>query len=268
MGPDFADVFLDGFRLFRKVDGHTGHQGAGNPQGLFGGPGRRNERQIFVAFIGPAVNFGPFTDAFHQPALAQHGAFGQARGPRGVGENRHIVAFAPVHQFIIQAGPLLVQLTPQFDDIFHGQQIGLFISPQAFGIPVDDLFEILKLAFDFEDLVHLLLVMGDHKGGIGVLKKIFDFRPLTVRKNTDRHTTGRLCRQLRPEPFGLVFTDNADFVFALETQFHEPQTQIPHPFVIILPGEGFPDSHVFDPHGDFAVPVLPGEFSEKLGQGI
>ena len=55
---------------------------------------------------------------------------------------------------------------------------------------------------------------------------------------------------------------------AIASLLHKAQAQIPHPVVIILPGERFPDSHVFYPHGDFAVSILSGKLSEKLGQGI
>ncbi len=51
MGADFANIFLGGFRLFRKVDRVTDLQAAGNGHHLLADPGKRQIGDIVIRVL-------------------------------------------------------------------------------------------------------------------------------------------------------------------------------------------------------------------------
>ena len=56
-----------------------------------------------------------------------------------------------------------------------------------------------------------------------MFKKIFNLLGLAVSKNPDGNPACRLCGELSPKPFGLVFSDDTDFIFSFEPELDEPQ---------------------------------------------
>ncbi len=143
----------------------------------------------------------------------------------------------------------------------------LIVMAHAAGIVVDDGLQPRTAILDLQQLVHLLLVLGDGKARLGVVHdelKLFGHRILI---HGHRHAAKRLHRAhgaVKPRP---VVADDGELVPPLEAESGQSAGQLAHFFGELTPGPGLPDAEFLFPRG-VLVAVASRVLQEKLGEGV
>jgi hypothetical protein len=135
------------------------------------------------------------------------------------------------------------------------------------GIVVEDVREPGALRLDLEQLVHLLLVLDDGDGDLGVLQEELDLLRRRVPVHRDRDAPQHLGRADRPVEARPVVADDGEVVAALESQLREAPRQRPDFLGHLRPGPGLPDAHVLLAHRRPIGPH-PGVVQEKSGKCV
>ena len=98
--------------------------------------------------------------------VGDHAAFRESCGARGVIDHAHIVGRDLGHHLLKKPGFFFGQLPAHFLNVFEKDQEGIIIVPHTLGIIDNHLFQFGALFLDVKDLICLLLVTGNHEGGI------------------------------------------------------------------------------------------------------
>ncbi len=174
--------------------------------------------------------------------MRDHHALGRAGGARGVEDDGDVVGLALGDLGVQEAGSLLAR------QLVQCAQERLLIVTHSPGIIVKDVREPRALRLDLEELVHLLLVLDDGDGDLGVLQE----QPHLLRRRVPVHRNGHAPQHLgrtdRPVEARPVVADDGEMVAALESQLGEAPGQRPDFRGHLRPGGGLPDAHVLLAH--------------------
>ncbi len=239
----------------------------GQPQHVLDDPCRRQEGDVFVG-VGAWVHLHVDCGASNDATVGDHHRLGRPCRARGVAEDGQVVPLALRHQFLKEVGLLPVQRLPLGLDFLKADQPRFVVAPQPLLLPVDDPPHLRHLLPDLQQLVTLLLVLGQDEGGVGMVNEVPDLAGDAVGEDAHGHSLGGLHRQLGPVVLRVVVADDADLIAPLQAQTDHPQRKPPDVPVGFLPGELPPDAQVLLAHGDLAVTILLHSGQEILGKGI
>ncbi len=121
MGPDFADVFLSGVRLFGEIQGVAHLKAAGDGHHLLADPGKGKIGDKIVRVVAGVHGHEVPAHGQHVP-VAQQRAFGQGGGTRGVEQQADVVAVALVDQIFEEIRFPGIQFLPQFLDLLQADE--------------------------------------------------------------------------------------------------------------------------------------------------
>ena len=117
-----------------------------------------------------------------------------------------------------------------------------------------------------DQLVDLLLILGDDGPYLGVVEYMVDLVEHAVRVEADGHPAERLRGQLRDEPFRTVVAEDRECVPSLEAERGETLRKAPHPAVVRGPGDRLPDPESLLLERDAAIAVALRQRCEELGE--
>ena len=242
LGADFPQIVLHGLGTFGKVDFEPNIQPAGHGHHLFANPCQGQEGDVLiVGFQG--VHGHEVLGHAQQVLVRQHGQFGPRGGAGSRGEDGQVRGLALGQTLLEPTGVLFLKGFAQGDHVVEVHQVGLVVGPQTFGVVVDDLVDpVLQGRPDFDDFVHLFLVLGHDEGRIGPDGDVFHFRRDGILINAHGFGPQGLGRQFGDDPLRTVVADDGHGVFGLESQFVQTQREVLDEFIELPPGHLLPDA--------------------------
>ena len=266
MGTDLAQIGHHRFRFLDKIDDQPCHQPLGDGVDLLHDPRQRQHRDVFVpglARIGRQV-----IDAVpQQGAGLKHGQLGIGRRPRGRAEDGDIASLPCRHQFLVKVGMLMGDGVAAAAEVVETHQAGIVVLAQAAGVAVDDVFDAGTALGQLQDLVDLLLILGDDDAGPGVVDEVGDLLVEGILIEAEDHGAKGVGRDLATDPRRAVIADEADDIATGDAEVVQAKGHAPHLILIAGPGDFAPDAEFLLPQRHALRPV-GGVVGEKLGKGI
>jgi hypothetical protein len=227
-------------------------------------PGHRQVGEQLVAFP-EAVEFRAGAGRPHEIVVAQHRALGPAGGARGI-EHDGVVRALPLGDLgRHQVWRRRQHLGAALQHPIVGQQ-ALVISEPA-RVVVDDDAERRHLLPDLEELVDLLLVLGQGEPRAGMLDDVGELVGHRILVDRHRHAAQRLRRAHRPIEPGPVVADHDQPVAAPETEIGQARRQQADLACDMSPVIGLPDA-VFLLTIGRPVRAAAGALRQKLGKRV
>ena len=141
------------------------------------------------------------------------------------------------------------------------------VAPQPAHVRDDDVPHERQRPADLQDLVHLLLVLADDDGRLGVRDDVLHLRRRARRVDADPDG-GRAHRgELRPDPLAAVLREDRDLVAALHPERDEAEAEAPDVAEVVLPGDALPDAELLLAQRDRAR-RLGGAQAEELRERV
>ena len=265
-GRHLADVLGHGVDALGEVDGGAGPQRVEHREGPLGDVAERQERQLLVAFAkrGDEVRV---VELEEDVAVAQHRPLGGAGGAGRVDEDGEIFGLRDLDHPVEGAGMLPVVARAQLEQRGERHDLGVAEVVEPFHVVDDDLHELGTARAHLQDLVELLLVLGEEEAGAAVVDDVLDLPRRIRRVDAVGDAADRQGAEVGVEPLRAVVGDDRHDVPGLEAERDQPEPDVPGPLAVLAPGDGTPDSEVLLPHGHL-VAALPDDMTEQLGQGI
>ncbi len=120
-----------------------------------------------------------------------------------------------------------------------------------------------------EQLVDLLLVLGEHQPRFAVVQQIRGFLIQHVAIEPKAQSADGVGRNFRRNPVRPVIADDADDVVAAETQLDHAEREIMHARLVVVPGEGAPEAKVLFAQRDLAAVLSRIEAKQfRIGVGL
>ena len=120
-----------------------------------------------------------------------------------------------------------------------------------------------------EQLVDLLLVLGEHQPRLAVVEKISGFLVEHIAIEPEAQGPDGVGRHFGRDPIGPVVADDADDIVAAEAQLDHAEREIVHARLVVVPGEGAPQAEVLFAQRDLAAVLFgvePQHF--RIGVGL
>src|SRR3954451_23463815 len=139
--------------------------------------------------------------------------------------------------------------------------------PHAARVAIDDMLQARHAVADAEQLVDLLLVLGDHCPGAGESQQVGDLVLQRVAVDTKRLRADRMRGDLAHDPVRAVVADEADDVTGAEAELAQTERDGSRPRLVLRPGDAAPDAEFLLPQRHFAREST-GVAAQQLRQGI
>ena len=202
--------------------------------------------------------------------MREDDAFRDTRGPGGEEHCRRVGAGALGDLAFEERRIAPVRLAADFEQLVATHQLRLRVMPQAARLVVVDVLEGRALRQDLEQLVDLLLVLGDGVAHLGVLdrKRHLGGGSILVERHRDRAEAlrgGDARVDARP-----VRPDQDDMVAALQPTLGEAAGEGERLVGVAPPGPGLPDAEVLlADRGSRAahLGVVQQEFRKRIERG-
>ena len=274
MRSDLANVLLHRLGLLREVQRETDQEPTGGADHLFADPGQGQEGHELVVALHrvdavEAVRHG------QQIPMGQHRQLRLARGAGSRREQSHVVGFGRCDP-TLEVGFGAAPAGPS--DLLHcgkAEQEVVRVGTESAWVVVDDFgYRVVatpvaaaQLVPDFQQLVDLLLVLGDHEPGAGELHQVTDFDRDRILVHAEGPGADRLRRELRDQPLRTIVAQHRHDLALLQAELDETAREVPHPFGVLGPGQALPDAELLLPQGDL-VAALPGVLEQQLRQRV
>ena len=210
---DLAQVGHHRGRQFGAVHHQPDDVALGVGEDVVADPRHRQVGQKLVALF-QAVEVGAGLGGPDQVVVAQHRALGPSRRARGVEHDGVVRAAAPGDLGGDEIGRRLEPLGAALLHLFHGQQP--FVVPHPARVLVHHDFERRHLLLDLQELVDLLLVLGERKARAGMLDDVGELLGDRILVDRHRHAAQRLRGAHRPVEQRAVVADHDQPIAAAE----------------------------------------------------
>ena len=267
VGPISRMFSCDRLGLLGEVHGEAGEQRAGEAHHLLADPGEREEGDELVLFE-LAVHLHQVRRHAEQVAERQHRPLGEPGRAGGVADEREVLVLRRGDVLREEPRVALLQLPPEVLDLLEIEQERLPVPPHPARVAVDDVADLGELLLHVEDLVDLLLVLGDDERGVGVVDDVRHLLERGVLVQPQRDRARRLRRHLGPHPLGPVVADDGHLVPGLEAEGDHAEGEVLDVVVVFLPAELLPDAELLFAHRDLAVAERLRVADEELGKRV
>ena len=227
-------------------------------------PGHRQVGEQLVAFLEP-VELRAGLGRPHEIVIAQHRALGPAGGARGIEHDGVVGAASLGHLGRHQVGARREPPGAALLDLVVGQQP--FVVPEPARIVVQHDAERRHLLLDLQELVDLLLVLGQRETRAGMLDDIGKLVGHRILVDRHRHAAQRLRRAHRPIESRPVVAHHDQPVAAAKAQIGQARRQQADLGGDMGPVVGLPDAVFLFAIGR-PVGAGPGALRQKLGKRV
>ncbi len=268
--------------LFREVDLHPGDQPPADDVFLLHDPGQRQGGDVLV--LRPlGVALGVALAVPQEAAMRQHRQLRIGGGARGRAQDGDVVGLHVVDHAVVARAVALVRRRAQRLQIRQKHEARVVVLPHAARIAVDDLLDRGHPVLEIEELVDLLLVLGDHDAAARVIDEIGDLALQRVAVDAEAHRADGVRGDLAADPLRAVVADQRDHVALAEAEFRQAERDVAHMRVVVGPAIGLPDAELLLAHGDVVavgggmaaqdgrrrrVPLQVGQMRLRTGIGI
>jgi len=164
---------------------------------------------------------------------------------------------------------LFLMILPPLQEFFIADEERIVrIAPHARRVEVNDRFEVGHIGGLLQELVHLLLVLGDDKACLDADQGRSELARDGRGKEVERDCPEGLRPELGEEPFRVVVHDHAHMVVTLQPKSFESEAGVLHVTQIIVPGIGQPHAIGLFPYRDLFASEELSLFHQHLGKGV
>jgi hypothetical protein len=181
--------------------------------------------------------------------VAQHGALGRARGAGRVDENREVSRLRDLDHRIEGARVLPVVPVTERQELLERHHLRIREAVQPFHVEDDDPDELRAALPDLQDLVELLLVLGEEEACAAIVDDVLDLACRVGRVDAVGDAADRHRAEVRVEPLGAVLGDDGHHVPRLEAQGDEPEPDLLRAQAVLAPRDRAPDAEMLLAHG-------------------
>ena len=263
---DLAQIGHHRLLLLDEVDDHPGDQRLGHGVDLLHDPRQRQHRDVVVAGA-PRVAAEVGEAVAEEGSRLQHGELGLGGGARGGAEHGDVAAGAGGHLALVEAGVVPLRLLAQRVQGVEADDPRIAVLAHPAGVAIDDLQHAGRLLDELEQLVHLLLVLGEDQPRLGVIEQVAHLLAHGVLVDAERGAAERVRRDLAPDPLRPVVADQRDAVSPRQPQPLHAERHQPDPALVLGPGERVPDAELLLAHRDRVGAEL-GVVGQHLGEGV
>ncbi len=265
-GPDLAHVGHHGLGRFRAADAVAGDERLRVGEDVLADPRRRQVGEHHIV-IAEAFHLRRGPGAVDQRVVRQHHALRVRGGPRSEEHRRRVFTRALGDLGIEKRGVALKERGADLEQLVVGHQLPLLVVPHAARLVVVDVPEARALRQDLEQLVDLLLVLGNRMGDFGILDGERHLGGHRVLVQRHRHRAEALCGAHRRVDPRAVVADQRDVIAALEPLLGEPAGERAHLVGKPLPRPGLPDAEILLADRG-TLPAHLGVVQQQLGKRI
>ena len=265
-GAELAHIVHGRLGFLGEVHAHAAEQRQAHRIDLLNNPWQRLHRDILVARAARVVAQIGGAVLDKAPRL-QHGELRVRSGARGGAENRHLFARSRIQHTRISARIVAPLRLAQAQQFFHGEQPLVAILAHAARIAVNNVPQRIRARAELQQLVHLLLVFGQHHGGGGVVEQISHLVVQRVAVNAETHCAQRMGGDFAAEPIRPIVSNQRHGVAALHAQRVQPQRNALDPRLVFGPTGLMPNAQALFAVGNLR-PVLPGVARQQPGKSI
>src|SRR5882724_1801519 len=151
--------------------------------------------------------------------------------------------------------------------LLERDQLVVAVPAQPARVGIDDVRDLGELVDHAQDLVDLLLVLGDHELRVAVIDHVQHFGEARVLVDADGCRARGLGGQLRDHPLRAVVADDRDLPAPLEPESDQPERELAHPLAVASPAGLAPDAEVLLPQRRAVAEALR-VLQQELGKGV
>ena len=265
-GADLSEIMHGGLLGFGEIDLHAGNEVETDGVDLLHDPGERQDGNVFV-FRSFGVGFEIANDVIDEALSGKHGELGVGGGAGGGAEDGDVVAPNGIHQFIEAMRGVFQDALPfraESGDVDDAFVIG-FAQAARFG--EEDETQVGELFREIEELIDLLLVLGEYSGDLRVGGEVFHLFVQCIAIDAHAHAADGMDGQFGAGPPHLVVADESDDIILAETARGQGDSEFGNPCLVFAPGKLMPDTEVLFPHGNLVRRRI-GPSTQQLGQGV
>ncbi len=172
-----------------------------------------------------------------------------------------------LHHRLEGAGVLPVVARAQIEKIFKGHDLLVPEVVEPLHVVDEDLHELRALGADFQDLVELLVVVGEEEPGPAVVDDVLDLARRIRGVDPIGDPAHRQHAQVRVQPLRTIVRDDRHHVRRPQSERHQPKPHAPGPLAVLPPTDRAPYPQVLLAHRHLVAP-LRHDMAKQLRQGI
>src|SRR6516162_7567448 len=190
-------------------------------------------------------------------------------GARGGAEDSNILAAGFIDQAIVEIRLARRALSSHRGELVGRHQARIVVFPQAPRIGIDDVLEVRCAVGERQELVDLLLVLGEDELSLAIIEQIGGFLVEHVAIEAEAHRADRMACDFGRDPLRPVVADDADDVAAAKAELDEAEREVAHPALVVVPGERPPQPKILFAQRDLAAMLLGVEAQQlRIGVGL
>ena len=259
----FADVLGHGVDALREVHGRARVEGIEDAERALGDVSEGQERQLLIPFARLGDEIG-IAELEQNVAVTEHGPLGGTRGARRVHQDGQILGLRDLDEGIEGAGMVTLVARAELEQCLERHHLVVLESVQPVHVVHEDLHELGAAGAHLEDLVELLLVLGEEEARAAVVDDVFHLPRRIRRVDAVGDPAYRDRAEVGVEPLRTVVGHDRHHVAGPQTQRDEPEADMLGPLPVFAPGDGAPDPEALLPHGHLVGP-FPHHLAEERG---
>ncbi len=173
-----------------------------------------------------------------------------------------------VHEAVVELRLRGVAHAAPRDEVLDGHQARIVVFAHAPRVGIQDMPDGRDALAEVQQLVHLLLVLGEDHLGLPVIEEIMDLLAERVAVEAEGQGADRVRRDLSADPVRPVVSDERHHVAPAQAEIVEAQRESLHPLVVVAPRERSPETEILLAQGDVGgmlARIQAQELRERVG---
>jgi len=205
-------------------------------------------------------------DRADQVGVRDHGALRGAGSAGGVAKERHVLRSRRPHQLLEQSRPLGVELPSPLFEFLEAHEERVAVVTEPLGVLVDHPLDLLETPLEIQDLVDLLLVLGEDDLRVGVIDDVLDLPGDGVLVDGHGDSAHRLGGHHGGVHLRTVVAQKGQLVVATEAQAHQAEGDGADVREVVRPAPLLPDALLLFPKRR-RTRMLSGVLEQELRKG-
>ncbi|MET4759780.1 hypothetical protein ABH970_000152 [Bradyrhizobium ottawaense] len=194
---------------------------------------------------------------------------GMGRGARRRAEDRDVLALGGIDQPVVELRLPRGTGPAELGKALRRHQPGIVVFPHPARIGIDDVLQLRRAVGEGEQLVDLLLVLGEDELRLAIVEEIGSLLVQHVAIKSEAEAADGVRRHFRRHPVRPVVADDADDVAAAKAHFEKTERKVAHAGLVVAPGEQPPEPEILLAQCDLVAMLLRIEPEHlRIGVGL